>query len=209
MNIIFLGPQGSGKGTQAKRLASFLNNYYYSAGDVLRSIAHEDPTIDKAINEVGALVGDELMFAITKRTLEKANTNNFKDIVFDGYPRSQEQYQLLKKFLEEKNSQIDIAIILEINIEESIKRLAARRIHKVTGEIFNLITNPPGPEIKSEDLFTREDDNEVAIKERINKYLKATEPLIKELETEGKVIRIHAEKPIADVAEEVKRALNL
>jgi adenylate kinase len=209
MNIIFLGPQGSGKGTQSKAVAKKLEAYYLNTGAILRKLAKTDPQIDKVINEVGALIPDGVMFNIITGLLNKEATNSYKDIIFDGYPRSVKQYELLSSFLNDNGVKIDKVVILEIDPEESIKRLAGRRIHRETGEIYNLVTDPPPPDINPQDLYQRPDDNPEAIKKRLEEYTKTTEPLIALLTKEKLTININAAKPIDEVTRDIEAALNI
>jgi adenylate kinase len=209
MNIILLGPQGSGKGTQGQRLAQKYNHYYFSTGEELRRIAKTDPRINETIHKVGALLPDDEVFNITSKVLTAKATNNFKDIIFDGYPRSVPQYRLLHDFLSGKFAKIDKVILLEISDKESIKRLTSRRTHKLTGKIYNLETNPPGPEIRPEDLYQRLDDHPEAISKRLSEYKNSTHPLIKLLTEENKVLKVNAAQSIDRVTEDIEKVLNL
>jgi len=93
MNIILLGPQGSGKGTQAEILSKEFNLYHFDMGKYLRDIAESDPSMNEVINKEGALLPDEQVFNIMKAHFEEKG--QFDNILFEGYPRSKKQYQLL------------------------------------------------------------------------------------------------------------------
>lgn len=194
MNIILLGPQGSGKGTQGEMISEKFNLYYFESGDFLRNLAKSDPEIDHIINEVGALYPEDKMFRLVKDHFE--GINRFDDIVFDGYPRSVLQYDLLKKLLTEHGTSITVAFALEIPEEETIRRLSNRRMDSKTHEIYNLITNPPGPDVNIDTLVQREDDTEPIIRKRLATYRQATEPLVEKLKLEGKLIEIDGTKHI-------------
>lgn len=199
MNIIIFGPQGSGKGTQAKLLAKKFNLFYFESGKFLREIAKKDPEIDKTINEKGKLLPDDKVFSLVSRSLEE-KVPDFQNIVLDGYPRSIKQYELLADWLKKKGSKINRAIFLDISEKESIKRLSARRMDPKTGKIYNLLTAPkPGPSVNKKDLVQREDDKPAAIKERLASYHKTTEPLVSLLEKEGILTRVDGERPIDEI----------
>lgn len=208
MNILIFGPQGSGKGTQAKLLTDEFGLFYFESGDFLRKIAKKDERVDRIINKEGKLLPDEETFKLTKKHLEK-NTPERDGMILDGYPRTPRQYELLKEWLSEKGYDIDHAILLEISEKESIRRLSARRVCKDCGTIYNLITNPP-PEGGCEcggKLVQRPDDRPEAIKTRLEQYDKLTKPLIKIYEEEGKLMRVDGERPIEVIFEDIVERL--
>ncbi|MFV1917219.1 MAG: adenylate kinase family protein [Patescibacteria group bacterium] len=196
MNIIILGPQGSGKGTQAKLLTEKLNLYDLDMGKFLREVAKINPKIDSIVNKKGKLIPAGIVFSLMSEQLEKEVPDR-SNILFDGYPRSIKQYELLKTWLKEKRGKISHAIYLSIGEEESVRRLSKRRICEKCGTIYNLITNPP-PGGKCEcggNLFQREDDKPEAIKQRLTVYKKTTEPLIDIYKKEGILLEINGERP--------------
>lgn len=198
MNIIILGPQGSGKGTQARLLAQKYKLFYLESGEFLREIAKTNKEIDQIINVRGNLVPDEQMISLIKNYLDnKVPEGN--NILFDGYPRSIKQYELLKQWLGEKGQKIDKAFFLDISEEESIKRLSARRVCDRDGKVWNLITNPPPTPGKCTcggNLLQRPDDKPEIIRERLAQYQKTTQPLIEMLEKENLLIKVNGERPI-------------
>ena len=200
MNIIILGPQGSGKGTQAKLLVDKLGLYNFESGDFLREVAKSNSMIDRLINQKGVLLPDGVVFSLVSEFLEqKVPTRD--NILFDGYPRSIKQYDLLKDWLSESGTKINFSIFIDIREKESIRRLSARRICIKCGNVYNLITNPP-PGKSCEcggDLIQRTDDMADAISERLKEYKKTTHPLIEFLEKEGILIKVDGEKPIDEI----------
>ena len=193
MNIIILGPQGSGKGTQSRLLCEKYNLMDFDMGRILRSMKAEFPEIKKDL-ETGNLVPDEKVFEIATKYLKQKD--RYDDIVFDGYPRGKVQFHALKDVLEDNGAEISIALKIDIPEEESIKRLSARRIHKTTGKIYNMLTNPPSKDIDTGELEMRKDDMPDAIKLRLERYKNVTEPMIEELAEIGLLITIDGTQSI-------------
>lgn len=201
MIILVMGPQGSGKGTQAKLLADRLGYYYFDSGAMLREIAGSDKRIDEIVNKRGELVPDDEMYKLVTEYFTRKS--HFDNIVMDGYPRSVVQYQAIKQWFLEHETQISKAIFLRVSDEVSVSRLSARRQDPVTGEIYNLITNPPGPEVDQARLVHREDDTPEAIKERLEHYHVTTQPLVQLLRKEGILIEIDGEQSIEKIHKEI------
>lgn len=176
MNIIFFGPQGSGKGTQAKIIAKELQLAHISTGDLVRSTKGElKKEIDSYINK-GNLVPDELMIRILKERLSHEDCKN--GFILDGFPRNLVQARELDKI-----TKIDKTFEISIPDDESIKRLSARLSCKNCGSVFNTITNPPKQKDKCDscqsELFQREDDKPKAIEKRLEIYKEQTSKLLK------------------------------
>lgn len=200
MNILLIGPQGSGKGTQARLLTEKFNFYYFESGAFLRRIAEGNPDLKKSLAE-GKLVPDEEMTSYLTAFLDSKNL--YDGVIFDGFPRTVVQYKFLKNWLTDKKVKLDLVLDLQISEEESIRRLSARRQDPVTGKIYNLITDPPGPEIDQSKLVQRDDDKPEAIKKRLSLYREKTEPLIEELKNDTKVVKINGERPVGEIASEI------
>ena len=202
MNIIILGPLGSGKGTQARLIAEKLNLFYFESGKFLRQLAKKDSSIDERINKKGELLPDEEMFSLLAKHIEDNNPTR-ENLLLEGYPRSVKQYELLKEWLAEKSQQIDKTIFLEISEKESIRRTSARKIDRKTGKIYNLITNPPGPDVDTNNLYQRPDDKPEAIKKRLDWFKDSVLPLADVFEKEGILERVDGERPIKTILEDI------
>lgn len=202
MNIIILGPQGSGKGTQAKLLADEFGLYYFESGKFLRKLAKEDERIDQIINKEGRLIPDDEIFSYVKKELNQKDPD-LDGMILDGYPRSVKQYKLLTDWLEENGEDIDYAIFLDISEKETIRRLSARRMDEETGNIYNLITNPPPEDLDAEKLVQRPDDKPEAIKTRLEQYNEQTQPLINLLREKGILMEVDGERPIDVVFKDI------
>ncbi len=210
MNIILLGPQGSGKGTQAEELVKKFGLHYFEAGKILRSISESDnkyaEEVKKAING-GRLVPDEYMRLIAWDFINKheGERENNKGFLFDGYPRSTNQYEHLKDMLMRFGQGLNMVVNIEISEAESIKRLSARRTCQKCGEIYNLITNPP-PEGRCKcggEMIQRDDDRPEAIKRRLAIYREQTHPVFEKARDEGIGIEIDGERPINTISEDL------
>ncbi len=208
MNIVLLGPPGSGKGTQAEMLSDHFNLYYLQTGDLARELAEKDTRINEIIDS-GKLIPEEEMTAFVMKHLEK-NVPEGRNILFEGFPRFVHQYQVYEKWLASKGEKIDKVILLDIAEEDVVKRLSARRICSKCDKVYNLITNPP-PEGKCEcggELVQRDDDNPNAIKVRFDYYRKNTKLLADYLKDKGSLIIIDANRPINVIFEEIVQKLN-
>lgn len=200
MNILLIGPQGSGKGTQARLLVEKLGFYYFESGSFLREISQKNEVVRKMLSE-GTFVPDEEMVSYVTAYLDGKGI--YDNILFDGFPRSITQYNFLKSWLKEKNVSLNLVIILEISEEETVRRLSARRSDPRTGKIYNLITDPPPADINKDLLVLRDDDKPEAIKKRLGWYKEQVIPLISELKKEVKVVEINGERPIDEIQKEL------
>lgn len=210
MNILLLGPQASGKGTQGRLLGDKFGFEYLSAGDILREIAKTDAKV-KEMLAAGMFFPDEMTFGFITNYLEEKRT--FDQLIIDGFPRGVKQYEMMKDWLKQKGTKIDICINLIISEEETIRRLSARRLDPETGKIYNLITDPPGIGVDQSKLIQREDDKPEAIKKRLGWSKTITGPLIDLLKKEIEVFDIDGERSIdsiqSDLAKIVKERQNV
>lgn len=202
MNILLLGPQGSGKGTQAGLLIEKFGFLSLSSGDILRKRAETDSGLKERLNN-GTFIPDEETFGILRQYLEERST--FDNVLMDGFPRSIKQYELFKNWLSGKGTKIDLVLVLKISEEETIKRLSARRMDPKTGKIYNLITDPPGSDVDLESLIQRDDDTSESIKKRLDWYKNIVEPLLKHMRKEVKIVEVDGERPISIIFEDLAK----
>lgn len=177
MNVIFLGPPGSGKGTIASKITKELKIPHISTGDLFRAAIKAENDLGlkiKSIIEAGDLVPDEVTIEVVKRRLEESDTK--AGYILDGFPRTPKQAEALGSF-----SDIDTVIDLNLEDEEIIKRLSGRRVCKNCGNSFHIDFVPPKQEGICDDcngeLYTRKDDQIDSIKNRLEVYYSQTEPL--------------------------------
>lgn len=206
MNIIFLGAPGSGKGTQATKLAEELSFFYLSTGQMFRDMSEKRPDIAEMMKK-GLLVPDDTVITCFKEYLEEKGI--FDNTVIDGTPRSVYQYNKIQSWLKKKGKKIDLAILLDISKKESIRRLSARRQDKLTGKIYNLITDPPGPKVDPDNLIQRADDKPETIQKRFEEYYEDTAPLVKVLEKDGILMKVDGERPIEIIFQDILTRLGI
>lgn len=208
MNIILLGPPGSGKGTQAEILAEKLDLYYFQTGRLSRELAKEDKRI-KEIVDSGKLIPEEEMTMYVIDFL-KEKKPDLEDILFEGFPRFISQYEALENFLRKKGDDIDAVISLDVSKDVAIKRISSRRICEKCGEVYNLITNPPPKDGKCKcggKLIQRQDDKPESVKTRFEYYEADTKELIDYLDSKGKLIRINGEREIDEIAKDILKEI--
>jgi len=213
MIIIFLGPPGSGKGTQAKLLHQKLGGFYFEGGDVLRRKAEENNSLGRKIKEViyhqGRLVSDSLIKKILEDWLVGKDIK--KGIIFDGFPRSLGQYRILKEILFKNGEKITKVIFLKVSEPVLVSRLSSRRICPKCGLEFNLVTNPPKKDETCDScgakLIQRADDAPEVIKARLNTYFEKTQPLVELTRKEGILEEIDGERKIEEIHREILRRI--
>jgi adenylate kinase len=181
MNIILFGPQGSGKGTQARLLCDEFGFFYFESGEFLRKIAKNNEELKAALDR-GELVPDLEMTSYLTAYLDQENL--YDDIIFDGFPRTITQYNFLKNWLRDKQVKIDLGIVLEIPEEETLKRLILRK--QIEG---------------------RGDDNPEAIKHRLALYHQRTQELINEIRKDVEVVEVDGARPIEVISQDLKQIL--
>jgi adenylate kinase len=180
MRIIFLGPPGAGKGTQAKQLSQKLGVPQISTGDILRAAIAEGSALGlqaKTLMARGQLVSDGLIIDLVQARLTEPDCQ--AGYLFDGVPRTLQQAQALRT----AGIHFDYVIELQIPDEEIIRRMAGRRIHPQSGRIYNLHSQPSRvfgrDDLTGEPLIQRLDDQESTVRARLEVYRVQTEPLIR------------------------------
>jgi len=208
MKLVLLGPPGSGKGTQAKRLAKKYGIPHVSSGDILRAGLQEEGYLDGETREIirsGRLVPDRIAAEIVRKRLGEEDCG--KGFILDGFPRTLPQAESLNGFLKENSMPIDQVLYLELSQEEAVKRLSGRRTCPRCGASFHLVFNPPHtPGLCDRcrgQLSQREDDKEMTVRERMKTYEKQTYPLIEYYKSRGLLTKINANKSIDAVFEDL------
>lgn len=207
MRIVFLGPPGAGKGTQAKRLAKDHNLKHLSTGDMLRAaVKHQTPVGQEADRymKAGELVPDDVVNRIVGETLETIGYNSF---ILDGYPRTLEQARYLLDLLHQKDSKLDAVVSLEVPEENIVQRLSRRRTNRETGEIYHLDFNPPPENIPEDHLVHRKDDEPEAIRIRLKEYHEKTQPLEAFFQEKSNLVPVDGLGALEVVESRIERAI--
>ncbi len=209
MKLIFLGPPGAGKGTQAKILSKKMNIPQVSTGDLFRENLKNETELGieaKKYMDKGLLVPDKVTNAMAKKRLERDDCK--EGYILDGYPRTIPQAEFLDSVQD-----IDKVVNFELTEEEVVKRISGRRTCMSCGEMYHLMFKKPQKENTCDkcgsELTQRADDKPEAVKKRLEVYRKLTEPLIKYYTMQNKIINISAMPGIEEIAQEVEERLGI
>jgi adenylate kinase len=205
LKIVLLGPPGSGKGTQTERLCSELKLTKISTGDLLREAVRNKTALGakaKGFMEAGKLVPNELVIDLVKEKMQSIKGG----VILDGFPRSLEQAEKLDKF-----AKVDLAVDIEVNEDNLVKRLTLRRTCKSCNAVYHLEFNPPKKEGKCDkcggELFQRSDDTEKTVRERLKVYKEQTLPLTAYYHKRGILRKVDGEGDIGVVYGRVLKAI--
>jgi adenylate kinase len=210
MNIVILGPQGSGKGTQAKLVAQKFNLDHFDTGRALRQVAMLDTDLGKEVHEI-IMVKKELVPSRLLREVLHIRLNDLsreQGIIFDGVPRNVEQAGYFEEALHEFGRKIDRVIFVNISKEESLKRIGKRYSCEDCKEA--IILKDSDEEICPKcggKLVQRADDTKEGIEKRLNIFKEETMPVIGYFEKKNLVSRIDGAKSVEDVFEDILKAL--
>jgi adenylate kinase len=212
MNLILIGPPGSGKGTQAPKIKDDLCTCHLATGDLLREAVSKGTELGKiadGIMKAGQLVPDELVINLIKENL--SNPECERGVLLDGFPRTAVQAAKLDEMFASKNMQIDK--VLEFKLDEEVlgERIEGRRIHQASGRSYHLKFNPPKTEgvddVTGEPLIHRKDDTKEALTTRMASYHKSTGPVLDYYRTKGNLVVLNATAPIPEVEAQIHRSL--
>ena len=210
--VIFLGPPGAGKGTQAKELARKFGVPHLSTGDMLREHVSKGTPLGKAakpIMERGELVPDSLVLKMVRERIERPDCAH--GFVFDGFPRTVAQAKYLGESLKHHGYKRPFVIHLAIDPSILMRRLTGRRTCKVGGEIYNIYERPPKVkgicDADRGELIQRPDDREEVIGPRLQAYEKQTAPLAAYYGRLGLLHVIDASKSVEEVGRQVLQSV--
>jgi adenylate kinase len=211
VNLVILGAPGSGKGTQAARIAEREKIRHISTGDLLRDAVSKGTAVGKRVAGImnsGQLVPDEVVLELLRETLanaaERARYNGW---ILDGYPRTARQAESLEEVLGKTGETIDAVIYIDLDPEVVVKRLSSRRTCVSCKAVYHLINNPPAVEGKCDacggKIVLRDDDKPETIRKRLEVYKKETLPILSLYEKQHKVHRVDGSKPIEEVTSDI------
>lgn len=204
MNIIFVGPPGAGKGTQAQIVSKTFKIPHISTGDMLRAEMDSGSKLGNQVKDIvtsGKLVDDDLMSQIVKERLSRPDTDS--GFILDGFPRTLNQAKSLDEILKSIGKKIDRVIYVDVPEEVIVRRLSARRMCPKCGRNYNMITDPPKVDEMCDDchvhLITRDDDKPETVKKRYEVYLELTTPVIEYYRQNGTLFTIDGTMKMKDI----------
>lgn len=212
MQLIMMGPPGSGKGTQAELIVDKLNIPHVSTGDMFRRAINEGTELGTKAKEyldAGSLVPDEVTIGIVKERLNQSDCRS--GFLLDGFPRTLPQAEALDSLLDNLNFELDAVLNIYVSEEELIRRLTGRRMCEDCGTAYHMVFNPPSVEGRCDKcggkLYQRDDDTEDTILNRLKVYREQTEPIIDYYRKKDLVKDINGDQKIEDVSKEIGRKI--
>lgn len=212
LNLVLLGPPGSGKGTQGERLQEDLRLPYYATGDILRAAVRDETEIGLSAKEYmdrGDLVPDDVIVGVIAERIDSpAALDGF---ILDGFPRTTPQAEALDAKLAELGRAVNAVLLIDVGDEELVRRLGGRRTCAENGHVFHVDFNPPKQDgvcdLDGSELIVRDDDRPDVIRKRLETYHEKTEPLVGYYDQRSVLRRIAGEAPPDEVGEEIRRTL--
>jgi adenylate kinase len=212
LNLVLLGPPGSGKGTQGERLQGDLRLPYWATGDILRAAVRDETELGRAAKQYmgrGDLVPDEVIVGAIGERIDSAEAAD--GFILDGFPRTVPQAEALAAKLVELGRRLTAVLLIDASDEEVMRRLGGRRTCAENGHVFHVDFNPPEREgvcdIDGSELIVRDDDEPEVIRHRLDTYHEKTEPLIEFYDHQSLLRRIDGAATPDAVADELRRAL--
>ncbi len=212
LNLVLLGPPGSGKGTQGERLQEDLELPYYATGDILRAAVREGTELGRAAKgymDRGDLVPDEVIVGMIGQRIDSSEADD--GFILDGFPRTAPQAEALASKLEELGRGLTAVLLIDVDDEEVVRRLGGRRTCVENGHVFHVEFSPPREEgvcdIDGSELVVRDDDKPEVIRHRLEQYHAKTAPLIEHYDGQSLLRRIDGASSPESVAEDIRRTL--
>src|SRR3954454_14121490 len=212
LNLIFLGPPGAGKGTQAQRLSKDFRLPYIATGDMLREAVKEGTELGQKAKEymdAGDLVPDDLIIAMITETMEDPESDD--GFILDGFPRNVPQADALTGAMEERDRRITAVLLIDVEDDEVVRRISGRRVCVQSGHTYHVESDPPKHEgVCDQDgsrLIQRDDDKPETVQKRLDTYHDQTEPLIQWYEQRGKLRRLDGTRTPEEVHSRIRATL--
>jgi adenylate kinase len=212
MFMVLLGPPGACKGTQAKKIEEQYNIPQISTGDIIRLAIQSKSEWGKKAEEYvrsGELVPDEVVIGIIR---ERLTQNTYRNgFMLDGFPRNLEQAEALSQLLKEIGIQLNLVLYFDVDRDEVIERLSARRICEKCQTPYNMVSKPPKNDkicdICQGRVIQRPDDRPEVIMNRLNTYEQQTKPLVDYYRSQGILKIVVSKGSIDDVFQQVQKVL--
>lgn len=212
LNLVLLGPPGSGKGTQGERLQEDLRLPYYATGDILRAAVREATELGRAAREHmdrGDLVPDDVIVGVIGERVD--STEAADGFILDGFPRTEPQAEALEGRLSELGRGLTAVLLIDVSDDEAVRRLGGRRTCVENGHVFQVDFNPPERDgvcdVDGSALVVRDDDKPEVVRHRLDQYHDKTEPLVGYYDGHSLLRRIDGAATPDEVAERIRRTL--
>jgi adenylate kinase len=212
MNIVLIGAQGSGKGTQADLLAQKMGIVHLASGDLFREEIGKKTDLGlkaKAFMDRGELVPDEVTISMVLNRI--GSLPDAQGVLLDGFPRTILQAQALDAGLQKIDRKIDLGIYLKVPREELLDRLSGRYICRANQHVYNITSKPPKVsgvcDIDGSELYQRSDDTGEAIQTRLDIFFSETIQLLDFYDKQNKLAEINGNQDIDEVQEELLQTI--
>ena len=211
MRLIFIGPPGAGKGTQARELAREWRVPQVATGDMLREAMRADTPLGRearAYYDRGALVPDDVILKMVAERFQQPDAAN--GFILDGFPRTIAQADGLEAMLDRLGQKLDATLYFDVSEPELVRRLTGRRLCRGCQTPYHLISAPPKRDGVCDkcggELYQREDDSEATVRHRLEVYERQTSPLLEYYRQRGLLRSISGEGPVEKIRQSLRDA---
>lgn len=212
LNLVLLGPPGSGKGSQGEILQDDLRLPYYATGDILRAAVKEGTELGREADQYmsrGDLVPDEVIIGVIGERVQAPEAAD--GFILDGFPRTVPQAEALDSEMKGLGRSLSMALLIDVDDEELVRRLGGRRTCAENGHVFHVEFDPPEKEgvcdVDGSELLIRDDDEPEVIRRRLEQYHEKTEPLVAYYDEAGILHKVDGARPMPEVTDEIRGAL--
>jgi adenylate kinase len=211
VRVVFLGPPGAGKGTQARALAQAWGVPQVATGEMLREAVAAGTPLGreaKRIMDTGALVSDDVMIGLIAERLRQPDAGS--GFILDGFPRTIAQAEALDRLLKDLGQSLDAVVYFDVAEPELLRRLTGRRLCRRCQTAFHVVSAPPRHEGVCDrcggELYQRDDDSEATVRRRLEVYGRQTAPLLDYYRGRGLLTTVKGEGSVAAIGEAIRRA---